>query len=211
VGSGHHDAIGTVVRIYAVQQPDTFRWTVVERAGDGPDLAEDLRKVGFDPETCRLLTERVSRDPPHGLLVHAADAARPLVPEGWRYDGLTHCWRAPGEEMAFCGQRWVRIMCDVCADGVWDIEGASAGADDLPITLDLLSRLWAWQAWYDRDYDEEDHSFDREAFAAEGLATARAVKAELPDWTVIYFDERRLGGQPRSAFEHEILTPEAGG
>jgi hypothetical protein len=107
-------------------------------------------------------------------------------------------------------------MCDVCADGVWDVEGASSCADDLPITLALVARIRAWQDWYDRDYDEEDGPFDRAAFAAEGLAIARAVKAELPDWTVLYLDEAKLHRHlrdtvPRSVFECEVILPEAGG
>ena len=46
--------------------------------------------------------------------------------------------------------------------------------------------------WYDgapgsRDRFEDE--IDLEAFASEGRAIARAVKAELPAWSIVYFDE----------------------
>ena len=49
---------------------------------------------------------------------------------------------------------------------------------------------------------------DLEAFAAEGRAIARAVKAELPDWSIVYFDEAEAArakyqGAPTS-YEIEI-------
>jgi hypothetical protein len=49
---------------------------------------------------------------------------------------------------------------------------------------------------------------DLDAFAAEGRAIARMVKAELPDWSVVYFDEAAAAraqyqGAP-AAYEAEI-------
>ena len=119
------------------------------------------------------------------------------------------------DERPFAEDRWVRIMADTCAEGVWDRDGANRCVDQLPVSPDLQGRILAWQDWYDRCDDEEDPGyadFDRAAFAAEGLAIAKAVKTGLPDWTVIYFDEAKptLGwkpGQPRDHFEYEI-TPE---
>jgi hypothetical protein len=49
---------------------------------------------------------------------------------------------------------------------------------------------------------------DLDTFAAEGCAIARAVKAELPGWSVVYFDEAaaaraKYQGTPEE-FEVEI-------
>lgn len=107
--------------------------------------------------------------------------------------------------------RWVRIMCDYSCDGVWDIEGRACGAEDLPISPSLIARIRRWQAHYEAiedAVDAEGRSYrecDWTAFSQEGLAIARAVKAALPDWTVIYFDEARaaIGGAP-SGYEYEI-------
>lgn len=48
------------------------------------------------------------------------------------------------------------------------------------------------------------------ARAALGLFVARLVKRELPDWTVIYFDETAPRGDwrprmPRDHFEYEVI------
>jgi hypothetical protein len=106
--------------------------------------------------------------------------------------------------------KWVRIMADYAADGVWDKTGAGCCADELPIEPTLVERLRAWQAWFDdlSDDNERNPDWDAAAFAREGLAIARAVKAALPDWTVIYFDEAALAaasrGAPHSIFQYEI-------
>ena len=100
--------------------------------------------------------------------------------------------------------RWIRIMADYWADGVWDVDGCACAADELPISAELVARLRAWQAGYDAsDALEPAHELDAGAFGAEGLAIARAVKAELTDWTVVYFDEARSGGLPTPAQESQ--------
>lgn len=118
-------------------------------------------------------------------------------------------------------EKWVRIMADYGAEGIWDKRGFSREPESIPLSCELSTRVYAWQDWYDRqctDYLPENQ-LDVVAFAAEGLAIARAVKAALPDWTIIYFDEARLAearrertGQPfasedRARFEYEIFLP----
>ncbi|MGJ0532784.1 hypothetical protein [Methylocystis sp.] len=120
--------------------------------------------------------------------------------------------------------RWVRVMADYSCDGVWDIEGNSCGVEELPISPALVERLGRWQAQYEAIEDalDEENRLRRESdwtnFSAEGLAIARAVKAELPGWTVFYFDEARacvayLDGkrQRPSAVEYEILLDDKSG
>ncbi|MDO9709847.1 hypothetical protein [Paracraurococcus lichenis] len=120
----------------------------------------------------------------------------------------------PQEALSLAEARWVRIMVDYCADGVWHPDGCAGHAEELPVDAGLIARIRRWQEWYDtesKDYlppEERTGQFDLAAFAAEGLAIARAVKAALPDWTVIYFDEAacRLDA-PRESFEYEIILP----
>jgi hypothetical protein len=120
--------------------------------------------------------------------------------------------------------RWVRVMADYSCDGVWDIEGNSCGTEELPISPALVERLRRWQAHYEaiEDAIEEENQLPRESdwtnFSAEGLAIARAVKAELPGWTVFYFDEARACVVPldgkrrlRSTFEYEIMLDDESG
>jgi len=104
-------------------------------------------------------------------------------------------------------EKWVRIMCDFSADGVWDKEGRACSADELPIPTHVKTMIGGWQAWYEHsDHSDMTPWFDASAHAAFGLFIARLVKRSLPDWTVIYFDEAEYRpGKARTAFEYEIL------
>ena len=113
------------------------------------------------------------------------------------------------DDNALVADKWVRIMADSCADGVWAEGGGFCSADQLPISAALIERIRAWQDWYDRD--ENDWGLfkgDVQAFSQEGLVIARAVKSALPDWTVVYFDEaaaeRSPDGAARMLFEYEV-------
>jgi hypothetical protein len=112
-------------------------------------------------------------------------------------------------DTSFAEERWVRIMCDYSADGVWHRDGAAGCADDLPLRPELIERIRQWQALYEtNDYDARQPKFNWAAFSEEGLAIAKAVKVSLPDWTVVYFDEQALArvgsSAPRHLFEYEI-------
>ena len=78
---------------------------------------------------------------------------------------------------------------------LWDSTGDLAFYDNLPITDALKARLKAWESWASEYEDflprERRTSFDLEGFTASGLDIARALKAELPDWTIVYCDEFR--------------------
>ena len=105
---------------------------------------------------------------------------------------------------------WVRILAEHGWDGVWGRNSRLMWLEDLPISAALAARFRRWTAWFEQSDElvRRDPAFDFPAFAAEGLAIARAVKAELPGWTVIYFDEDRCrydrSGQPREEFEYEV-------
>lgn len=173
-------------RTFVAKRLDRERWWPISTNAGDEEIDDVLREDGFDPFTRREVT---------------CSSETPEVGRGDDEDGSS-----------LVRHRWVRIMADVYADGVWNQDGESCLVDDLPITPDLRARILAWQDWYDRDYDREERPFDRPAFAVEGLAIARAVKTQLPDWTVVYFDESKpTWQQPRSTFDYEIGLPENDG
>ena len=113
----------------------------------------------------------------------------------------------------------VRIVADYCASGFQLRDGSGSGP---PLSDALIQRLAEWNARYeDRchplDYEDVTGSrFDFVAFSAEGLELARAVKRELPGWTVTYWDEALdwfLARDPRSydpaKAEYEITMQDA--
>lgn len=116
----------------------------------------------------------------------------------------------------------IRIVADDCSAGfqLRDEEARSLGAP--PLSAALTERLAAWNARYE-DFchplayeDITGARFDFVAFSAEGLALARAVKRELPGWTVTYWDEALdwfLARDPRSydpaRSEYEITLKDA--
>lgn len=114
----------------------------------------------------------------------------------------------------FCKDKWVRVMCDFSAEGLWARDGASIGTDTLPISRKIKQRLLEWQEWFERDYEvylppsQRTTTFDVIAFSKEGLEIAKAIKAELPDWAVVYFDEEKSDAgnrnSDRSSFEYEV-------
>ncbi len=89
----------------------------------------------------------------------------------------------------------VRIMCDFCADGVWSAPSVlNSTMDGFRVSEELWGRLQGWQRWHDSQDGTKypDPDFDLAGFVAEGYSIARAVKAELPGWVVIYGDEALL-------------------
>lgn len=115
----------------------------------------------------------------------------------------------------------IRIVADYCARG-FQLVDADAGVTAPPLSEALLHRLADWNARYeDRCHplayeDVSGSRFDFVAFSAEGLDIARAVKRELPGWTVRYWDEALdwfLARDPRSydpaKAEYEITLDDA--
>ena len=111
--------------------------------------------------------------------------------------------------------RFVKVMADYSSTGLWDSQGCSVEETFAPMSAALLERLRAWCRWYEsnEDYNPEPvEQFDYAAFSAEGLNIARALKAELPDWTVVYFDEAKMvqsqrgGPKERSFFEYVVTV-----
>lgn len=115
----------------------------------------------------------------------------------------------------------VRIVADYGGNGYQlDDEARTRGA--FPVSEPLKDRLIAWNDEYEtlcRPAAYEDVGgmcFDFVTFAAKGLKIARAVKRELPGWTVTYWDEALdwyLSREPRgydpARAEYEITLKDA--
>jgi hypothetical protein len=115
-------------------------------------------------------------------------------------------------DASFSEARWARVMPKHSSDGIWHQDGCAGSVDELPISEGLRAGLLAWADRYDEFEDHlpeaERRPFDVQLYATEGLAIARAIKAALPEWTVIYFDISRCRWadreQPREEFEYEV-------
>jgi hypothetical protein len=116
----------------------------------------------------------------------------------------------------------IRIVADYCSTGYQLGDDQARRLGEPPLSEGLAQRLAAWNARFeDRchplDYEDVSGSrFDFVAFAAEGLEIARAVKRELPAWTVTYWDEALdwfLARDPRrydpAQAEYEITLQDA--
>lgn len=109
--------------------------------------------------------------------------------------------------------KYVRLMADHCSSGVWDKDGVNIDIDSLPIHFWLKTMINEWQAKYDHEcndwMDEEEAAkcpFDYKTFSKHGYALAVKLKQNLPDWTVMYFDEAAAWeNKPRSEFLKEIV------
>jgi hypothetical protein len=102
-------------------------------------------------------------------------------------------------------RRHLHLMADYGTAGVWDHDGAALDPDRLPLSPKLRARLARWCDRFQKSFETE---IDLDTFAAEGRAIARAIKAELPDWSIVYFDEAaaaraKYQGAP-AAYEIEI-------
>jgi hypothetical protein len=112
-------------------------------------------------------------------------------------------------------EKWIRLMADHSSTGIWLRDGTMAEPDELPMSSHLRARIETWSGWYESNQSylfphERTIAFDYKSYSLEGLAIARAIKAELPDWTVVYFEEaaceetRDSPSRVRETFEYEI-------
>ncbi len=112
--------------------------------------------------------------------------------------------------------RWVKLMAELGEDGLWTLDGDAVAADALPVDATLRARLRRWRESWESQEEETWDRPDLEAFSAEGREIAGAIKAALPGWTVIYYDEAAAqqipwerAKQDRPLFEYEIEAPSA--
>jgi hypothetical protein len=120
----------------------------------------------------------------------------------------------------------LRVMPEFASTGLWrprhrlaplqawrEVPVRECEPADVGLSPGLQARLHAWCDWYDQLLlaDVPGRALPPTlpawpAFAAAGLALAQAVKAELPQATVTYFDEARFeAGQPRQDCLYEVV------
>ena len=115
-------------------------------------------------------------------------------------------------------RRYIKVMADYMSSCLWHADGIQADIDELPVSAALRTRIAQWADWYNVNDDflpaaERKNRLDLRKFNDEGLAIARAVKRELPDWTVVWWDECELiaqvesgaGKSSRELYEFEIM------
>lgn len=110
--------------------------------------------------------------------------------------------------------KYVKLMPDYCSSGLWTINGAMMEWSSLPVSEELKDRIHLWVSDYDQnnptfDDDEVDPDvFDIGFHSAQGVELAKEIKRELPDWTVVYFNESLINRDgPRTEYEYEIVDP----
>ncbi|HET8612265.1 MAG TPA: hypothetical protein VFL92_05815 [Sphingomonas sp.] len=86
--------------------------------------------------------------------------------------------------------QWLRVDCDYFAEGLWDERGRMISLSNVPISQPLRRRILAWQEWYDEKAEPEpcSTSYDWELHDLVRIDIARALKRELPDWTIVAGD-----------------------
>lgn len=114
--------------------------------------------------------------------------------------------------------KWLRFAFDYSSDCIWDVTGAGACIQDLPIPpadaqaleLEVADLLRRWEIWDEADTEKQEasetHRIERKFLAEAGLRLACKIKHALPDdWTVVYLDiERAARRADRSAFEYRV-------
>ena len=92
-------------------------------------------------------------------------------------------------EAAFLRHKCVRIMTEYAADPIWNKKGRCVPTDWLPVEPALIEALDEREREFDQaeppPYDLRT-TFDSSGHWDRGLKLAHRVKAQLPDWTVIY-------------------------
>lgn len=90
-------------------------------------------------------------------------------------------------------EKTVSIYCAARAEGTF-VEGGAISPYNLPISRDLAEKIRDWNWWHDIGYHPRINDFDPQDFTITGLYLAKQVKQEIPDWTVIFWDEIEWDG-----------------
>ncbi len=103
-----------------------------------------------------------------------------MIAANLRLKALKAAWAEMDHVNPLAEARWVRVMCDYCADPVWARSGGNCELENLPVSDGLIERLRAWA----RLYEDKSSSIvvlvwrQRRRFSEEGLTIAEAVKAD---------------------------------
>jgi hypothetical protein len=92
-------------------------------------------------------------------------------------------------------KKYLKVMADYSSTGLWDKDGFNVEVENYNLSQETLDALKAWTNLYEINDDylcHEDRKlplFDLEEFSKQGLIIAKAIKRELPDFEIVYFDE----------------------
>jgi hypothetical protein len=113
---------------------------------------------------------------------------------------------------------YVRVMPDYMSNCIWHFDGLHMDPEELPVSEKLKTQLAQWADWYNINDDfkpeaERKNRLNWKKFNAEGVEITRAIKRELPHWTVVWHDDKKLtalirvGGESpaRHLYEFEVL------
>ena len=90
-------------------------------------------------------------------------------------------------------ERWLHLSSFNDGDGLRDRENRAVDISAVPISEALRERLMRWSGMllYRPDpagLSHDEYEAVNQPIEAEGLAIARTLKAELPDWMIYYYD-----------------------
>lgn len=121
-------------------------------------------------------------------------------------------------------EKYIKVMFDYCSSGVWLKSGSNAEVEDFPLSVELQEKITRWVRNYDTaasyhmdldiKYPDKDKMPDNVCVAMEKLKDACEhyfiksveiaieIKKELPDWTVVIFNEYDNLGLPFSTDDY---------
>lgn len=106
--------------------------------------------------------------------------------------------------------KYIKLMADYSSTGVWERGGANADLSEFPLSESLQKEITDWCDYYEINDDwqapenRRQPLFDLKSFSIVGLAIAKKIKKELPDYQVMYFDEYK-SSQKESRYLYEIF------
>ena len=106
-------------------------------------------------------------------------------------------------------EKCIVLAADFAMSGLWTRKGDDFPAQYLPVTKDIVERLYGWIRMFEDmasdDYDE-DNPPDVKLLADTGYAIGMAIKTELPDWQVSYCDALYYYLTPTGGICPELLA-----
>jgi hypothetical protein len=92
--------------------------------------------------------------------------------------------------------KYLRVMADYSSTGLWDDRGYNVDPEDYELSELTLLALQLWCRWYEYNdncldlNERQTPLFDLDEFVEAGKAVAQMVKRDLPDFKVVYYNEK---------------------
>jgi hypothetical protein len=91
--------------------------------------------------------------------------------------------------------KYLKVMADYSSTGLWRADGCNVDPENYNLSAETLKLLMAWCDLYEYNDDYLDPNqrkqptFDIKTFSEQGLQVSEAIKKDLPDYMIVYFDE----------------------